>query len=61
VFVDLGQVAHSWNDLRIENTYPSDGIGLRGFPSPDDSTGLSYDVGFSPEGWTFFFRTGQAF
>jgi imidazolonepropionase-like amidohydrolase len=61
VFADAGQVARAWQDLRIEGTHVAAGVGLRVFPSPDESTVLSYDVGFSREGWTFYFRYGHAF
>jgi enamidase len=60
-FADAGQVARSWSDLQLERTHACAGIGLRVFPSPDESTVLSYDVGVSAEGWTFFFRYGHAF
>jgi len=61
VFTDAGQVAPTWGELRWERTHACAGIGLRVFPSPDESTVLSYDVGVSSEGWTFFFRYGHAF
>jgi imidazolonepropionase-like amidohydrolase len=60
-FADAGQVAHSWSELSLAATHACAGVGLRVFPSPDESTVLSYDVGFSAEGWTFFFRYGHAF
>jgi imidazolonepropionase-like amidohydrolase len=61
LFADAGLVAADWSSIHLEETHASCGFGLRILPSPDERTVLSYDVGFSPEGWALTFKAGHSF
>jgi outer membrane protein assembly factor BamA len=61
IFAGFGYVVDRPSQIRLEDTLPSAGAGLRFRAIPDMGVNVGVDVGFGKEGASFYFRIMEAF